>query len=153
MENIKLIDGWREMEEYGISFLTGESDAYSLRGLFSLNEDGVKLLENYFAVKVEKNPWSNYKINGKETVASIMLPYSIYTDLATFCLFHVDNYPKVIITDMWVGGCTSEHFDKYAEKYKEYYPNTKFKHNFGYKADPTISRSGRNVHQMSGRVE
>jgi hypothetical protein len=152
-DNMTILDGWKDLEQYGISFLTGEADAYSLRALCSLNEDGVKLMESFLSVKVNKDPWSNYKINGKETVASIMIPYSIYRDLATFCLFHVDNFQEVVINDMWIGGCTKEHLDHYAEKYKEYYPNTKFKHNFGYKADPSISRNGRNVHQMSGRVE
>lgn len=149
-DKTEIIYGWKDLEKYGISFLTGESCAYSMRILCSLNEDGVQLLENFLSVKVDGRPWSGYKINGKETVASIMIPYGLFSDLATFCLFHIEKMDVVILTGSYIVGCSRDHYEEHAETYKEVYGKAIVKRN---PINPTVSRNGRNVHQMSGRVE
>lgn len=146
------INGWSGMKKYGIGFLTGEADAYSIRGLCDVNQKGKELLEKFFGgtIEIRLNTNWNSKVNGEESIGSIMLPYGILKELATFCLFQVDGYYCAIYhRDDSILGAFEEDF----KRYQEFMPEIAYRLNWAYKADPSISRDGRNVHQMSGRVE
>ena len=144
---MKTISDWNDLKEYGIQFLTGERCGYSMRILCDLNEDGKKLIESFFCMKVDENNWNN-TVNGKPAVASVMIPYDLFKQLATYCLFHVGNYAMVIYSGgSAVTGITRKEWGEHGHLWE----NMTRKSNFCYKEDPSICRNGLNVHQMSGR--
>jgi len=144
---MKTICSFRDLESYGINPLTGEACRYGQRILCDVNEDGKRLLEEFLSVELTSRNW-NSKVNGKDAIASIMLPYGILQDLAAFCLCYVDNYYKILFQDGgWVSGVTEEEFDKFGESWRDLRAKT----NWGYVKDEHIARGSRNIHQMSGR--
>ena len=91
------IHTWNDLQRYGINSLTGEACSYSQRLLCDLNEKGVDLVREYFGLMIVLNPQAqfarnwNTQVNGAPAIASIMLPRSLFGDLAKFILFHVEK--------------------------------------------------------------
>lgn len=142
---MKTIHSFRNLEEYGINPLTGESCRYSQRLLCDVNEDGKRLLEEFLAVSLTSPNW-NSTVNGKPAVASVMLPYDMLQSIATFVLCHVEKCFKIIYhTGGAVCGVSREEFEKYSDLWKDFPMRT----NFAYSDQD--ARGSRNVHQMSGR--
>lgn len=96
-EEVKILKNWEQLEEYGINALTGEACGYAMRLLCDLNEDGKKLMVNFFGGNIEFRENSNWnsKVNGKEAIASIMLTRRMFEDIAKFCLLTIDNFTYV----------------------------------------------------------
>ena len=44
------ISNWNHLDRWGIRYLTGESDPYSLRSLCDLTEQSQDILKEYFSV-------------------------------------------------------------------------------------------------------
>lgn len=147
------------LSELGISPLTGEACAYSMRILCDLNEDGLLLVRDYFgwpqAAQLSEN-W-NSQVNGKPAVASIMLHRDVFPSLVVFALFR-KGYRYVAQDESWwhCTGFNDEDIEKrpvlklYLEKPAEFgkrlFVNPK--------ATSTAPSVGsRNVHAFSGRVE
>jgi hypothetical protein len=142
-----MIHSWKDFEKYGINPLTGEACAYGLRLLCDINEDGKKLLEGFLGLIELKPPANmNSKVNGEPAIGSLVLPRAIFPDLALYCLFHVEGYYGAYKLDGGYQGFTEEAFEKVRKVFEGRI------HNWGYNPDPKITRNGRNVHQMTGRV-
>lgn len=86
-------------EEFGISILTGEACAYSMRVLCDVNDDGVRLINKTFGMTIEVDrptekyggPFAigmmrrhNSQVNGEPSVASIMLTWTMIEELIKF---------------------------------------------------------------------
>lgn len=140
----------RDLETYGIQYLTSESCAYSLRMLFDLNQDGIDLITEFFGGNIrftEKSNW-NPRVNGTEALASILLMRSTVRDLMVFLLARQFDYVAEC-NDGFVG--MDEHdYDKY---YKNVLDKTDgfciIKHP---PFNPGGVKNGRNVHAMTGRT-
>ena len=91
------------LRELGIELLTGEACAYSMRLLCDLNEDGMMLINKAFGTffmvspaQPEKKRYEVYvngmmrkhnsQVNGKSSVASIMLSHVMIDELVKFGL-------------------------------------------------------------------
>lgn len=151
---MKSITSWTDLKEYGIGYLTSESCAYGLRLLCDLNLDGVDLLREYFGTNVVgEDPW-NSEVNGKPSVASIMLPRELLIPLAKYILFR--SGCSLIVADK--GGSHIQGYNEEEEanirnrmsicgpiEGETFYTlrNPRSKH-------PKVA--GRNVHQFSGRT-
>jgi len=167
------------LRELGIEILTGEACAYSMRLLCDLNEDGVKLINNTFGmqIRIQHDPLRedyaigmmrrhNSKVNGKFSVASIMLSHTMIDELVLFGL--VDKHlskgevfvhatPKEDLQSytypvMW-GGTDEE----YRTEWLGENDGDDFRHRYWewrlyriYEAQPR--RGSMNVHAMTGRA-
>ena len=90
---MKTIRGPRELEEYGISLLTGESCNVGMRGLFDVTPAGEALLSGMLGnVTLNAQAWNGR--GGAEK--SAMLPYGLLPDVAAFALLTVDHADVVL---------------------------------------------------------
>jgi hypothetical protein len=124
----KHITDLHHLEQYGINLLTGESDAYCMRLLCDLNEDGVALVRTYFGmpkhveVKSQFNENWNSQVNGKPAIASILLAHEILWEIAKFALLHVDGYDYVVKNYGLTGGDKGNRLiQHYHARMNEYY--------------------------------
>lgn len=104
MELGKNIRGVRDLEEFGINFLTGEACPYALRLLCDVSAEGKDLIERFLGVKdINLYPNNNSATDKMPSAStgSIMLPRDIFWDLAAFALF-VRGYRWVIV--FYTGG-------------------------------------------------
>jgi hypothetical protein len=153
----KHIRSWFDLERYGICFLTGEACAYGLRLLFDLNLDGVRLISNFLGIRYNDDGsnafaanW-NSKVNGQPAIRSVLLPSGIFQELTIFCLFHAEKvYGICIQRDGSIIGLARKEFDQYKEIFKED-TGMKFRYNIASHHQEVVD--GRNIHQMSGRIE
>lgn len=142
-----------DFKRYGIQLLTGEACSYSLRMLCDLNEDGVLLLTDYFGLKPESFAanW-NTQVNGKKAIASVMLPRGAWwNELALFALFHVDKVQYAVPGEAvggWNGWCGFNDEDLEGYSYLEEQLSKSGRRNWS----SGRSVGGRNVHEMTGRI-
>lgn len=139
----------RGFEKYGIKILTGEACAYSQRLLCDVNDDGKKLLDDYFSVTINFPSNWNSKVNDMPATGSIMLPSrgDFWHYLGMFVMWHVEKVDIVIDErDVLIG---LKEGDEYYEEYLKLYGGTDYiRRNPNY-GQP--QRNGRNVHAMTGR--
>lgn len=139
------------LQELGINPLTGEACAFSMRLLCDLNEDGVRLLQDFFGL-LPADPNAifptrmNSSVGDKPSVASCMLVRSMFNDLYKFVLM-LEGWDVVVQYGNDWTGMTGEHY----EKYKDHYPGTinVFTNWRGCGNQPY--RGSRNIHAMTGR--
>ena len=141
---MKTISSWRDLEEFGIVYLTGESCGISYRMLCDVTEDGLRILREMLGLSELKlnGPW-NVSTRGKKHVGSIMLSNEMIAPIAVFAL--LDNgYAEVwLLDDRSVLGIPAERLEAYEEHFNG---NVLRK----FKARGTAGL--RNTHVMSGRV-
>jgi hypothetical protein len=147
------IEGWRGLEKYGILMLTGEACGIGMRLLCDLTPEGVDNLGLFFSNHLTVgNNW-----NGSDgQIASIMLPYHMWRDLAAFFLLG-DGY-EVAVDVNWqtdyasanyVEGMSMEEWLQDKERFFKIYDG-----NFKvYLRSGTAKQGLRNRHVFSGRVE
>ena len=82
-------DSWNDLEQLGINYLTGEACGLMMRVLCDVNETGRKTVEAFFRCKLGDNSNWNGQVDGEPAVASVMLPRSIFAELAAFA--HVEQ--------------------------------------------------------------
>ena len=146
----KTLHSWTQFTEFGINFLTGEACARAQRLLCDLSQQGVEHITAFLGGNVNFAPasnWNSHMYHGEEVydaVASVLLPRSIFKDLAAFLLLEQRWY-AVLIYPHEVVGIDEDVFKRYAAGETW----------MGGKADRIILNPGfsRNQHQMSGRVE
>ncbi len=142
------VHNWHQLASWGINMLTGESCGYSMRLLCDLTEKGASHIRSFLGGNVEFTPASNwnsviYTEDGKEdAIASILLPRSIFKDLAAFLLLQ-DGWQWVISHDTEIVGMNQRAYDEYCRRDMIAESSLRI-HNPG---------ASRNTHQMSGRVE
>ncbi len=140
----------RDLEQFGLRPLTGEADAYMERILFDLNADGVDLLTSYLGGNVQFQEASNWNsvVYDTDAVASIMMPWRWLPDIARYALFHVRGacvVYQVEDTLAMIGVLDPSRKGTYANAAEAYGMTPHVNPAPG-------STTGRNQHQMSGRV-
>lgn len=140
MRNYRL----KSLQKFGITPLTGEACQLSMRQLCDLTDEGVQHVRNFFGGTVEITTRTEWN----EGTASILLSWSTLFDLLIFIVWQTAEAPWMLIDDRRreIILLTREQWEHYNE------------------GDPIISyrsmwtsqgesnATGRNVHQMSGRV-
>jgi hypothetical protein len=77
-----------ELSNWGLIYLTGEADPYGQRMLVDVNEQGKKILEQFFSCELVMQPnWNSS--HGQKW--SVLLPHSIKKELMLFILFHIEG--------------------------------------------------------------
>ena len=155
---MKSLHNASDLDQLGLTLLTGEADAYGMRILCDLNASGLALIQDFFGLPVmcqfEKN-W-NSKVNGEESVASIMLAHEILKPLVVFALLR-EGYQYVLQDEGW-WYATAFNPDDLEDKpgFSHYLANPK---RYGRRLfqniksrSPAPSVGSRNVHQFSGRA-
>ena len=164
------ISKFRDLEDYGIRYLTGEADALSFRGLCDLTRTGVKIVGEFFGFDAEALPenWNS------GAVRSILLDPRDWRGLGVIALFH-SGAILVVETSSGLFGfrnaddfqCAEFEFDEQTGFRETKGPEFRYREGsdlipwpaevygeiqrtYSYGGGP---RSGsRNVHAMSGRV-
>ena len=128
-------------EPYGINVLTSEACGYGGRLLCNLDSEGCNLLTEFlggWVVFTANTAWG-------EGVSSIMLPHSIWADLAVFILIRDGHRIVVSRPDYVVTGYTEEAWDEIRDRHLAAYPGTQVYANRG-------TAGTRNRHEFSGRI-
>lgn len=152
---MKRVRCWRDMEEFGVMPLTGESCVLSLRLLCDLTPAGADLLEEYLGGNVEFRAGSNWNpgYGGNVHVASVTLPHDAWKDLAVIALFR-EGYHFIVrmehneIYGAGVTGCSQEEWEDWKRKLDEYGVSN-FRVYTPVSGQPY--QGTRSVHYMSGR--
>lgn len=145
---MKTVKSWRDMEQHGITCLTGEACAYGYRILCDLTMAGEALIQECFGFR--KLPVDVFHESWNRGSGSIMLAHAMLEPLAVMALFKAGCSRVLIVSE---GEFTSEAIyglepgDNVADlEHMDWYRDGQFRvfHNPGY---------ARNTHQMSGRKE
>ncbi len=79
----------RELRQFGLEHLTGESCAISLRILYDMSTEGITLIEDAFSIKIDRQHtpknW-NSLVNGNPAIASVRLSRGQVKDLLIYGL-------------------------------------------------------------------
>ncbi len=148
----KTIESWRGLEEYGFELLTGEACGISQRLLIDLTQQGLDYLREFLSMKIE--PGNNWN-HGRGAIASVMLPDSMWRELAIYIL--AQTYERVVSVaysgqgyrSSFVRGMSADTWEECQESYQLRYPNSYRV----YWSSGTARGGMRNRHEMSGRVE
>ena len=142
---MKRIESLRQLEEYGIVPLTGESDAHMYRILCDVTKQGQAIIERTLGIQIA--PAENWNSGGANDphVGSFLLPNEFVSPLAVFCLLS-----NTVVTEVWLlkdGSVIGFGVEEVAEKeqYRQRYRDRLLKIFYARPSD-------RNVHQMSGRT-
>ena len=138
---------YSNLPELGINPRTGEACAFSMRILCDLNEDGCNLVREFLGLPYDARfaARMNSHVNGSPSIASFMLPRSMFAELYKFALF-MEGWAWIVeYGDAWIG-MTQEHYDKF----KDSLPSTT-KAYFNWKSPGQPSVGSRNVHAFTGR--
>jgi hypothetical protein len=145
---LRTIRSWNDLEEFGIVALTGEACGYSMRILCDVTTVGKAFLERFFGGNVQIRDGSNW--NGKSSagthVGSVLLPYSILSDLGAFLLAFTAGPESVVCS---LEGGTVVELDGQPEDMEE----TGRGIIRYYKRSDAPGTGDRNRHAASGRVE
>lgn len=105
MTDVLVIQGWNDMHRFGIGILTGEACGLGMRLLCDLSEKGKRLLEEFLggcASFTEGSNW-NSNVDNEPAVASALLAYSSWRELAAFCLLKEGYEVAAINVTRWSG--------------------------------------------------
>ena len=93
----KTISKVRDLEQYGINVLTGESCAYGIRVLCDVNQQGKELIEEFLGGTVNIQDASNWNtaVDNKPSVGSIMLSRGTIQDLMVYILNRIHDFALV----------------------------------------------------------
>ncbi len=163
------------LNELGITALTGEACAYSMRLLCDVNQDGVELINKAFGMTLSIHTdvdhagnaitscmmrRHNSQVNGKPSVASIMLTYGMIDELIKFGI--VDRHLSLGEIVVEATPIRKESVNKFLwggtrEEYEERFGDDEFYHdNWSYRTysiyEKQPRRGSMNVHAMSGRA-
>lgn len=96
LQQTKRINNWDDLSLFGIIPLTREACGLSMRILCDLTPKGREIIHDFF--RVDTRDRSNWNTQEGQT-ASVMLPHSVFHELAAFCLLHADCEVAVIVFD------------------------------------------------------
>jgi len=142
---MKIISGIKQLEEYGIVPLTGESDAHMYRILCDVTRRGKPILERTLGVQIKyANPW-NAGTKEFPHIGSFLLPFEFVPPLAVFCLLSDTDVTEVwLLKNGTAIGLGVADVDQREE--------TRLFHEKNLTKIFYSRPSDRNVHQMTGRV-
>jgi hypothetical protein len=146
-DHTEVLRNWNDLKQYGIISLTGEACGLSIRLLCDVTPKGRKYLEEFFGghIKIETGSEWNHS-EGQD--ASIMLPYGMFCEFASFLLIKAGFEVAVVTSEGSVQGMSHEMLKEY-----EGLSASLFKPRRIVKSTGTATGGTRNVHVMSGRVE
>lgn len=152
---MKAMNNLQDIRAYGIELLTGEADRLCMRILCDMNEEGQRLVTDFFGLPFNaefKANW-NSQVNGQPSVGCVMLTTATLWELARFAMLSVDQFDVVIETPSYGlrgmnhGGQYTAHYMELAERS----PGTLIFRNLG-KTSTAPGFGTRNTHAMSGRI-
>ena len=130
----------RDLKDFGINYLTGESCAISLRGLYDLTFKGVKYVETFFTIKLAEDSPSNWNpyVGKRLATKSIRLSNGQARDLLIGILaikndVVVDIVPKDGNATTWSHLYASKTVEAYNDLLDEM-PEISMKYNFRFYA-------------------
>jgi hypothetical protein len=153
--DFKPVFGFRDLAQFGITGLTGEACAYSMRTLCDVNEEGKALLAEFFGMPeltLAKN--MNSTVDGKPSIGSIMLTHDIVPKLAQFAFFTKDALAVVISGGREINGLfEAERVQQYRDFIEQHPNETSFDlvTNHAIRSSAPMVGS-RNVHMATGRA-
>lgn len=153
---MRRVNSWEDLSQFGIIPLTGEACGFCMRLLCDVTPAGVKTIERFLGGTVDVRKDSNW--NSRDgAVGSVMLPRSIFGDLAAFCLLTTGTAGVVTMGDGTVRELDQEHYERYqkldadrAAVEGSAFPQM-LKRTWRRSTDP--GTGDRNTHAMSGRTE
>lgn len=155
------ITEWRQLEAFGINVLTGEADGLGRRLLCDVSKKGVDLLQELFSLEnIRVFPPMNTPtlIHGEPPVGCLMLPRSLFLELAAFCLLHVHDV-VIMVPDQRneeAGWYITEHVEGFSiEDFQVFREHSQ---HWGWKwyailKDGNARGGFKNVHWWSGRID
>lgn len=147
----KTLDSWRDLEDYGIIYLTREACGTGQRVLCDLTPEGLDFIQGFFSIEMKPGTNVNYS---QGQIASIMLPVSLYIELLIYALLR-ENYEIVVhvvgsgrFRGNNVHGMSRAEWEKQRETW-----NTAYNGDFRVCSRSTAPGTGLlNRHAMSGRI-
>jgi hypothetical protein len=143
------VRSWNDLEQFGIVPLTGEACGFNMRILCDVTTEGKAYLERFFGGNMQIRAGSNWNggSKGNPHVGSVLLPYSILTDLGAFLLAFTGRDTTVVsvVTD---GGGVLEFDGKLDDKEEARYGVIRY-----YRRSNQPGTGDRNQHAASGRIE
>jgi hypothetical protein len=143
-----------DLPKLGVNPLTGEADAYCMRVLCDVNEDGAELFRRFFGlpydVVLSKN--MNSMVGYKPAIASVMLSRTAMWEMVKFALF-AEGHDYVVEMDYQYIGLKAD--DEYTERYLKICEEAPdhYKLTRNPTAGSTQPRVGdRNIHTFTGRT-
>jgi hypothetical protein len=144
---MKTITCWRELEPFGIEFLTGEACGLSYRYLCDLTEAGKRIVEKCLSCRITSEAWNRGTAENPH-VASILLAPELLPPLSIFALLESGCTEVFVIRDHGILGIESSDDPDTVERTKRHYGD-RLGRRYAYHG----TAGARNVHQMSGRIE
>lgn len=156
---MKTLAGFKDLEPYGITYLTGEACAIGARALCDLTSAGEKLVKTTLGIPFNaklNEPANSGSLYGK-SVASMLIPYDMSLVLCVFALFtHPETLHVIVDNSYRVHQITQADMDD--EDYKLVGGPVEFINKYyggvlkSYRPlnVPRVGLS--NVHQMTGRT-
>lgn len=138
---MKCVSSLRDLEQFGIIPLTGEACGLMYRVLCDLTENGRRIVEKCFDVKIESEPWNSEPEDPH--VASIMISNEMIFPLGVFSL--LESYGECFTTNKVVVAFEETDDPKYVEIWKK---TNKIGRRFTYGG----TAGSRNRHEFTGRV-
>ncbi len=95
---MKHLRDWRDLRPFGIDALTGEACGLAMRILCDVTEKGAENIQRFLGGRITVEKGGNWNGGSKEEphIGSVLLPYSILSDLSAFLL--VVNLKGSVIT-------------------------------------------------------
>lgn len=93
-DKIKRVEDWDDLKQFGISQLTREACGLSMRIPCDLTPKRREIIHDFF--RVDTRDRSNWNTQEGQT-ANVILPHSVFLELAAFCLLHADCEVAVIV--------------------------------------------------------
>lgn len=144
------LSSWSDLSRFGIGYLTGEACAYNRRILFDVTSVGKGHILSFLGLPDTTEllpPW-NSRIGEVPTEGCILLPHCVFQDLAIFLLMQAPDVHVVVCKDGQVCGYSEN-------EVASFWPSALT--NISREGELVLYNpnrpSGRNTHQMSGRVE
>lgn len=106
------IRDWGHMKQFGLSHMTGEACALGMRQLIEVDDGGEKLLNDFFNVY-------QIRLHSFGSAKTIMLPRTIFKELASFALLTMTDVVEVWDVDYYVKGIENEYTELYARMWEE----------------------------------
>jgi hypothetical protein len=145
---MRIINGWNDLEPYGIIVLTGEACGLMCRLLCDVTEQGRQILGKCFGIPDMHlaEPWNQGSVAAPH-VGSIMLADAMRAPIAIFALLETDSVECWLYDNGTLRGIEPDDPPELIEAARKAHPAPVVR-TFRYAG----TAGDRNIHVMSGRV-
>ncbi len=152
---MKTIENWSDLRSFGFDRLTGEACAYGMRQLVDMSAMGAATWREFLGLPYNATlaeSWNSGTHNPSgPSVASAMIPYDLFRQLAVFCLFK-DGAASVVVMGEGVEGWYPDDDQADLETHLELYRRWKtLVRTYSPLGGPRVG--SRMTHAMSGRTD